>query len=349
MPTNPDAPPIRFGLLPEPERNPVTFLASAVLNVSLLILLLVLGTLAHQAIEQRKMESTILELPVSKPPEIKVKTPPAPKIPPPPLPETVKLEPPKINVPRQEIKPEVKPLPVMKETAALPNIPTPKPQIVLAPQPKAAMAMAAAPALTPQAKPSTAAVHFGDLNGATPNPNANRPATVAALGNPFGGNQGAATAPRGVVGSTGFGNGTKSGSNTGSLGHVASAGIPGGTTQTAGFTGKVASAGIPGVVQAAAPAMAVQEVKTTPPVLVNSSKPEYTPEARELKIQGDVVLRVTITTAGQTIVRNIIHGLGHGLDESAIHSASTYRFQPATRNGQPVEYTTNIIIKFQTA
>uniref|UniRef100_E6PZM0 Putative TonB-like protein n=1 Tax=mine drainage metagenome TaxID=410659 RepID=E6PZM0_9ZZZZ len=349
MQTYPDVPQMRLGLLPEPERNPVTFVASAVLNIALLALLLILGTLAHHVIEQRRMESTLLELPVSKPPEIKVKTPPAPKIPPPPLPQTVKLEPPRINVPREEIKPDIKPLPVMKETAALPNMPVAKPQIVLAPQPKAALAMAAAPAITPQARPSTAAVHFGDMNGAKPNPNANRPATVAALGNPFGGNQGAATTPRGVVGSTGFGNGTKSGSNAGSMGHVASAGIPGGSTQTAGFTGKVASAGIPGVVKPAAPAMAVQEVKTTPPVLINSNKPEYTSEARQLKIQGDVVLRVTITTTGQIIVRNIVHGLGHGLDESAIHSASTYRFQPATRNGQPVEYTTNIIIKFQTA
>jgi hypothetical protein len=30
-------------------------------------------------------------------------------------------------------------------------------------------------------------------------------------------------------------------------------------------------------------------------------------------------------------------------------SAPTYKFRPATQNGQPVEYTTNIIIKFQTA
>jgi TonB family protein len=68
-----------------------------------------------------------------------------------------------------------------------------------------------------------------------------------------------------------------------------------------------------------------------------------------LKIQGDVVLRVTITATGQMVVHNVIHGLGHGLDEAAMRSAPTYKFQPATRNGQPVEYTTNIIIKFQTA
>ena len=89
--------------------------------------------------------------------------------------------------------------------------------------------------------------------------------------------------------------------------------------------------------------------KTTPPVLISHAQPEYTSEARQLKIQGDVVLRVTITANGQMLVHNVIHGLGHGLDEAATRSAPTYKFQPATRNGQPVDYTTNIIIKFQTA
>jgi outer membrane biosynthesis protein TonB len=58
---------------------------------------------------------------------------------------------------------------------------------------------------------------------------------------------------------------------------------------------------------------------------------------------------VTITTSGQMVVQSVIRGLGHGLDENAKKSAPTYKFRPATQNGQPVEYTTNIIIKFQTA
>ena len=257
---------------------------------------------------------------------------------------------------KPEPKPEVKPLPMIKEQVNLPKIAAAKPQIILAPQPKAALAMAAAPALTPQVKPSTAPVHFGDLNGLTPNPNATKPATIAALGNPYGGMQGPAAAPRGIVGSTGFGNGTRSGSSAGNMGKVASAGIPGGNgiASSGGYGGgtppKVASAGIPGTTAAAMPTAAVQqEIKTTPPVLVSHGQPEYTSEARQLRIQGDVVLRVTITAGGQMLVHSVIHGLGHGLDESAMRSAPSYRFQPATRNGQPVEYTTNIIIKFQTA
>jgi TonB family protein len=293
--------------------------------------------------------------PTTPPPEIKVKV----KLPPPPKvepkqPEIAKLEAPKINKPKIEPKPEIKPLPVMKEALALPNVPAAKPQVVMAPQPKAALT-AAAPALTPQAHPSVAPVHLGDLNGVKPNPNATRPATIAALGNPYGGMEGKSEAPRGVVGSTGIGNGTKSGSNAGTMGRVASAGIPGGngTASSGGYgsQGKVGAAGIPGT-SAQTPtggAVAPAEPKTTPPVLLSHSQPEYTPEARQLKIQGDVVLRVTITTSGEMVVHNVIRGLGHGLDESAMRSAPTYKFKPAMQNGQPVEFTTNIIIKFQTA
>jgi len=353
MPSTSYAGRARFGLLPEPERNPASFLTSCIINAAILALLILLGTVAHHEIELRKMESTEIVFPTTPPPEIKVKVklPPAPKLPAPPKLEIVKLEPPKITMPKIEPKPEVK-LPALKE--ALVKMPAAaKPQIVLAPQPKAALAGAAAPALTPQAHPQVTPTHLGDMNGVTPNPNATRPATIAALGNPYGGMQGKSEAPRGVVGSTGFGNSTKSGSSAGTMGKVASAGIPGGNgnAPTGGFgQGKVVSAGIPGITAPSnTPAATPQAPATTPPVLLSHNQPEYTPEARQLKIQGDVVLRVTITTNGTMIVHNVIHGLGHGLDESAMRTAPTYKFKPATQNGQPVDYTTNIIIKFQAA
>jgi TonB family protein len=356
MPSSPYAGRTRFGLLPEPESNPASFLTSCIINGAILALLIVFGTVANHQLELRKMESTEIVFPTTPPPEIKIKVkiPPQPKLPP--LePKVAKLEAPKILKPQVEPKPEIK-LPMVKEAVKLPTVAAAKPQIVLAPQPKAALATAAAPALTPQAKPKVEEVHLGDLNGVKPNPNATRPATIAALGNPYGGMKGDAKAPQGVVGSTGIGNGTKSGSNAGTAGRVASAGIPGGTgTANTGGNGggnaRVAAAGIAGVAapSPAGVAAAPAEPKTTPPVLLSHAEPEYTTEARQLRIQGDVVLRVTINTDGQMVVHNVIHGLGHGLDESAMKSAPSYKFRPATQNGQPVPYTTNIIIKFQTA
>ncbi len=81
------------------------------------------------------------------------------------------------------------------------------------------------------------------------------------------------------------------------------------------------------------------------------SKPQvqYTSEARQLRVQGDVVLRVTFTAAGQVLVDGVVHGLGHGLDEEARRVAQQIRFRPATRDGRAVDLTTNITITFQLA
>ena len=125
-----------------------------------------------------------------------------------------------------------------------------KPQIILAPQPKAALA-AAMPAQNTEVKASTAPVHLGQTFGVTPNPNATRPATVAAIGNPYGGMQGPAVAPHGVVGSTGFGNGTQvrlERRGCGQSGFGRHSGRILGTGKRENY-GKVASAGIPAMTQ----------------------------------------------------------------------------------------------------
>jgi TonB family protein len=226
-----------------------------------------------------------------------------------------------------------------------------KPQIVrLQPQPKAAL-NAAMSAQNAQVKPSTAPVHLGETFGATPNPNATRPATIAAIGNPNGGMQGPAVAPHGVVGSTGIGNGLKAGSSAGVVGTVASAGIPGATgTGTTGSYGKVGSAGIPTMTTVAAVQRPVSvPVQSTAVEVLSKPAVQYTSEARQLHVEGDVVLSVTFLASGQVVVNGIIQGLGHGLDEEARRVASQIRFRPATNNGRPVDVTTKIRITFQLA
>jgi TonB family protein len=339
---------ISFGLLPEPEGRSGSFITATLINMMILATVLYIGVMARHVIQQHHFEQTELIFPTTPPPQPKVKVPPPPKLPEPPKPVEVKLEAPKINLPKPKPEPVLKPI-EMEAKLNMPQIKLVKPAITLAPQPKAALA-AAAPSLTPQVHPSTAQVHFGDIQGVTPNPNATRPATVAAIGNPYGGMQGPAVAPKGVVGSAGIGNGTRSGSNEGVVGRVASAGIPNGTgTATNAFSGKVGSAGIPQMTAAApnpmmkaVPAATNLEVISKPPV-------QYTSEARQLKVQGDVILRVTFTAAGHVVVDGVVHGLGHGLDEEARRVAELIRFHPATRNGQAVDLTTNITITFQLA
>jgi TonB family protein len=334
-----------LGLLPEPEGRPAGFVASSIINVTILALAVYVGMTAKQVIE-RQYEMTELIVPDQEPPPVKIKQPPPPEMPPPPDSPKVQLQERQIVLPKP--KPEPKPV-EMEAKVTLPAVKA-KPQIVtLAPQPKAALT-AAMPAQNSNVKPSTAPVHLGQTFGVTPNPNATRPATIAAIGNPYGGMQGPAIAPHGVVGSTGIGNGTHFGSNSGAVGKVASAGIPGSSgTGTPGNYGKVASAGIPAPTQVAvAPRMVEQTVSTELEVL---SKPPvlYTSEARQLRVQGDVVLRVTFLASGQVVVQGVVHGLGHGLDEEARRVAQQIRFRPATRNGQPVDLTTTITITFQLA
>ncbi len=349
VPINRLAVPASFGLLPEPEKSAASFVTSAVINLTALALVIYIGMTARHVIQAHKYEQSVLIFPTTPPPEpIKMKVPPPPKVEAPKLPE-VKLDAPKINMPKVEKQPDLKPI-KMEAKPVLPDVKAAKPSIILAPQPKAALT-AAMPAQTPQAHPSTAPVHLGETFGVTPNPNASRPATVAAIGNPYGGMQGPAVAPHGVVGSAGIGNGIKAGSNAGTVGKVASAGIPGGTgTAPSGYTGKVASAGIPQMQAAVAPAPAVPQVIRSTNLEVISKPPvQYTSEARALHVQGDVVLRVTFTAAGQVLVQGVVHSLGHGLDEEARRVAEQIRFRPATRNGQAVDTTTNITITFQLA
>ncbi|MBS1806525.1 MAG: TonB family protein [Acidobacteria bacterium] len=340
-----------FGLLPEPEGRSASFLTSATVNAVILGLMIWVGMTAKHVLQQRHFEQTELIFPTTPPPQPKFKTPPPPKLPDLPKPKLeVQMEQPKIKMPKMEPKPALKPI-EMEAKLNTPEIKAAKPAIILAPQPKAALT-AAMPAQNNAMKASTAPVHLGETFGVTPNPNATRPATVAAIGNPYGGMQGPAVAPHGVVGSAGIGNGLKSGSNAGTVGKVAQAGIPAGTgTASTGYStgGKVGSAGIQNQVAATPAAQQRKEVAPTSLEVLSKPPVQYTAEARQLKVQGDVVLRVTFTATGQVVINSVVRGLGHGLDEEARRVASQIRFRPATRNGQAVDLTTNITITFQLA
>jgi TonB family protein len=342
----------RLGLLPEAAGYRKSVAVSAVVNLTLLAIVIWIGMTARKVLELHQFDQIKLIFPTElPPPPMKMKLPPPPRIDPPKV-DPPKLDPPKINLPKPE---EPKPEKIQMESKVkLPPVKAAQPQIILAPQPKAALAAAAMPAENANVKPSTAPVHLGETFGVTPNPNATRAATVPAIGNPYGGMNGPSVAPHGVVGSTGLGKSTtRSGSNIGTVGQVARAGIPGGngTAETGGYGGgHVASAGIPQMQKAAVQRpSAPAEVQSTTLEVLSKPPVQYTTEAKQLRVQGDVVLQVTFTAGGRVIVQGILHSLGHGLDEEARRVAQQIRFRPATRNGQAVDLTTNITITFQLA
>ncbi len=340
-----------LGLLPEPERSLGSFFTSTVINGVILAIMLYIGATAKQVIDQHRYEETLLILPAKQPPPPpKQKMPPPPKVEPP-KPVEVKFEAPRIHMPRPEPKPDLKPI-VAEVKLPAPIFKTDKPNVIEAPQPKSALRPAAMPAQDNKVKPSTAPVHLGQTFGVVPNPNAKGPATVAAIGNEYGNMKGPAIAPHGVVGSTGIGDGIKFGNNGGRPGgRVASVAVPVATVAKGpSGIGKVASTGIPAAPTAvlAAPRPVTGPAATNLEVL-SKPQPEYTSEAKQLRVQGDVILRVTFTASGQVVVQGVVHGLGHGLDEEARRVAQQIRFRPATRNGQAVDMTTNITISFQLA
>ena len=322
-----------LGLLPEPERNLSSFLTSSAINGAILGVLLIVGMTARHAIQQQ-YETTELIVPTQPPPPIKVKPPVMPKMPPPPQTPKLEMEAPKIQV-QQPKPPEPKPV-QMEAKVTLPTVKAAKPQIILAPQPKAALT-AAMPAQNPQVHPSTAPVHLGQTFGATPNPNASPPGHDCRHRQPLRRNAGAGgCAPR-CGGFHGHRQWNSFGSNAGTVGRVASAGIPGATgTSNSGSYWQVASAGIP--TAAAAPAMRQQQeqVQSTSNLKSYPSRAvQYTSEARALHVEGDVILRVTFLASGQVVVHGVVHGLGHGLDEEARRVAEQIRFRPATQQRAP--------------
>jgi TonB family protein len=83
--------------------------------------------------------------------------------------------------------------------------------------------------------------------------------------------------------------------------------------------------------------------------ILSKPTPAYTDEARSLKIEGDVILEVNFSAAGDIQVLRVVRGLGHGLDEAAARAAQGMRFKPARSAGRPVDFRTTVHIVFRLA
>jgi len=96
-------------------------------------------------------------------------------------------------------------------------------------------------------------------------------------------------------------------------------------------------------------AIADSGLATTPVEITFKPNPVYTEEARNLKLEGEVLLEMSFGANGALQVNRVVKGLGHGLDEAAIAAANQMRFKPAQRDGQPVDSTAVVHVLFQLA
>jgi TonB family protein len=74
----------------------------------------------------------------------------------------------------------------------------------------------------------------------------------------------------------------------------------------------------------------------TQPRPIYDPDPDYSDAARKAKYQGSVLLWLVVGPEGRPHNIRIQRSLGMGLDEKALAAVSTWLFQPATLNGQPV-------------
>ena len=182
---------------------------------------------------------------------------------------------------------------------------------------------------------------FGDPNGVPAADNHSRPVTIAQAGAydmpsgaGYGNGTGGSHGVRGVVASTGFGSGIATGTISSSRG----------TIRPSGF-------GDADVVPTPQPKAKLADpvVKTLPAEITYKPRPVYTDEGRKLKIEGEVLLDVVFSAEGQIRIVKVMHGLGHGLDESAVRAAEKIQFKPALRDGHPTDSEAVLHIEFQLA
>ena len=88
---------------------------------------------------------------------------------------------------------------------------------------------------------------------------------------------------------------------------------------------------------------------TTSVKITYKPNPVHRDEARNLKLDGEVLLEVEFLASGQLHVNRVVRGLGHGLDETAVAAANKMRFKPAMRNGQAMDSTAIVHVVFQLA
>lgn len=82
------------------------------------------------------------------------------------------------------------------------------------------------------------------------------------------------------------------------------------------------------------------------PTAVFSPDPDYTEEARRAKKQGTCVLWMIVDSNGHPRDIRVVRGLGFGLDEKALEAVRQWKFQPALKDGRPVDVQISVQVEF---
>ena len=83
------------------------------------------------------------------------------------------------------------------------------------------------------------------------------------------------------------------------------------------------------------------------PVVVERVNPQYPEEARQARVSGIVILALLIDKTGVVRDVTVLKPLPKGLSEAATEAVRQWKFQPATRKGEPVGVLFNLTINFK--
>jgi TonB family protein len=85
----------------------------------------------------------------------------------------------------------------------------------------------------------------------------------------------------------------------------------------------------------------------TPPLVLHKVEPDYSDEARKVRLQGSVLIAIDIDDRGNVSNIRVLRPLGMGLDEKAIDAVAKWRFRPAMKDGRAIPYPAAIEVRFQ--
>jgi TonB family protein len=84
-----------------------------------------------------------------------------------------------------------------------------------------------------------------------------------------------------------------------------------------------------------------------PPRLLREVKADYTEDARQRGLVGEVVLEILVRRDGSVGDVKILQGLGSGLNDRAVQAVRQWRFAPAQRRGTPVDVLVEVAVEFK--
>ncbi len=74
---------------------------------------------------------------------------------------------------------------------------------------------------------------------------------------------------------------------------------------------------------------------------------EYSEEARQAKLEGEIELTAVIRADGSVANVEVIKGFGAGMDQEAVKALKQWHFEPAEKDGEPVAFKACVTMRFK--